>query len=581
MAWQLPIGVPLQFLAVLASLLVAGIAWRHRDQRGSRALAVLMLATAWWSLTYVIGLGTTGRGLKILAYNLAFPAIAVVPVAWLMFALQYTGRLRPPTRRELGAVLVVPALAVVLAWTNPSHGLMRASVDLVSRESFVFLSTTGGPAFWVFTLYSYLLIAVGTGLLLTTAVLSPQVYRDQALVLGVAAVLPWGANVLYFLGLTGNWDPTSPVFALSGTVLMGAIYRRHLLQLAPVTREIARDELVGSMAEAVIVVDESGRIADCNPAAADLAAGSDPPEIGAQFADAFPTIAAAIDLAADSGERVELTTAASGTERRYEVQSVSLQRGYGTITSHLLTVRDITDRYEREQQLQRYGQRLEVLNRVLRHDIRNGMNIILGTATQCATDHPEVAGKLEPVERKGREILALSEKAREAEAVMQDTPLQTTPVDVVPVVERVVDALAADYPAAEIRTDLPGEAVVSGTDSLDAAVREVLENAIEHDDSPEPVVDVAVETGPQEAVVAVDDEGPGLPQQERQVLERGEESALTHSSGLGLWLVTWIVASAGGEIGLGSPDDSGTTVRLHLPLADQASSGRPAETGST
>jgi signal transduction histidine kinase len=122
--------------------------------------------------------------------------------------------------------------------------------------------------------------------------------------------------------------------------------------------------------------------------------------------------------------------------------------------------------------------------------------------------------------------------------------------------------------------------VVSGTDSLDVAVREVLENAIEHDDSPEPVVDVTVETGADEAVVVVADEGPGLPQQERQVLERGEESALTHSSGLGLWLVTWIVASVGGEIELGSPAASGTTIRLHLPLAGEPSPERPAGVGS-
>ncbi|MFB6197061.1 MAG: histidine kinase N-terminal 7TM domain-containing protein, partial [Halobacteriaceae archaeon] len=104
MALQLSSYLLMLLGAVISSLLTAAVGFYYRDYTGARSLAVLMLAISWWSLTYMMALATTDPALKLLAYKFMYPAIAIVPVAWVFFAIKYTGRLRRPTRAELGGL---------------------------------------------------------------------------------------------------------------------------------------------------------------------------------------------------------------------------------------------------------------------------------------------------------------------------------------------------------------------------------------------------------------------------------------------------------------------------------------------
>ncbi len=110
-------------------------------------------------------------------------------------------------------------------------------------------------------------MAVGTGFMLKLALFSGRVYRTQAIGLSLAALLPWGGNILYLTGVSSVFDLTKIGFVFSGVLLGGAVFRRQLLQVIPAAREIARDEIVASMKEAVIVVDERDVVIDLNPQA--------------------------------------------------------------------------------------------------------------------------------------------------------------------------------------------------------------------------------------------------------------------------------------------------------------------------
>jgi PAS domain S-box-containing protein len=347
MTWQYSLYMLPLLAAVGISLTLAGISWRYREHTATRSLIVLALALAWWSLTYLLGLARTDLTLKLFAYKLMYPAVAVVPVAWMVFAASYTGRDQSFGRRGILPLLVVPSIAVLLMWTNGAHSLFWASIDLVTRGSVVVITTTKGVGFWVFAIYSYLLLAIGTGLILRMALRSDHVYRGQAIILGAAALLPWGANVLYLTGFTGVWDLTNLGLALSGVMLMGTIYRRNLLELTPV----ARNELVNSMEEAVIVINDYGQVADLNPAAENLIDRTAEQAIGSQVTAVSPDIATLVEPGLDSQERAEITITDGNQDRHYEVQSIPIQGGHGSTTGQLLTLRDVTARYEHEQEL--------------------------------------------------------------------------------------------------------------------------------------------------------------------------------------------------------------------------------------
>lgn len=560
-------------LSAVVSLLIAGVGVHYRECTGSRSLAFLMLAIAWWSVISLIELGSTDLATKRLALKLMYPAIGVVPVVWLLFAIQYTGQTRLPTRKVLGGILLGPALMVLLAWTNQYHGLFWSSMELAFQGSLVVLATERGPAFWVWTAYAYVVMAVGTGLMLKLALFSGRVYRSQAIGLSLAALLPWTGNILYLTGVSSVFDLTKIGFVFSGVLLGGAIFRRQLLQVIPAAREIARDEIVASMAEAVIVVDEQGTIVDLNPQAKDIMSASRSECIGQPLKDLLPSLAALRDAPTDDPpDRAELTISVDGEDRAYEVRLTPLYRGYGTVTGQLLTLTDVTERKEREQRIDRQRQRLEVVNRVLRHDIRNDMQVILGTAENLLMsqqDQPQV----KRIKRKGEDIITLSEKARDLERFVGNGTAETTTVDISAVIADVVADLEQTYPDAEFHVERPETAAVSAIDLVDSALRNVLENAAEHNDQAVPEVAVTVRRdtdGHGDVIIEIADNGPGLPDREQEVIETGTETALKHSSGLGLWIAYWTITNSGGAITFTENTPRGSVITIRLPPASAA-----------
>ena len=237
-------------------------------------------------------------------------------------------------------------------------------------------------------------------------------------------------------------------------------------------------------------------------------------------------------------------------------------------------VQDISSRKQREQQMQ-------VLNRVLRHNLRNDMNVIWGRASNLVADlsDPNAVAEARKIEDTAAGLLALSEKANHFQTLSQRTE-PPSPVDVVSVVKDIRETLQETYPGADVTTHLPKSAMVLGTTQLDTALRELGENAIKHTDEGAPSVTIRVTPSDEPAgwiTVDIIDTGPGIPEEEQAVLREGKETPLTHGSGLGLWLVNWIVTSIGGEVEIADNDPRGSVVTVVLPTTNDI---QPSTSGS-
>ncbi len=146
--------------------MVALAAWRRRRMPGATPLLALMLALVGWSVVNVLELGSLELEVKLFWANLEYLGIVIVPVMWLVFALQYTGREKYLTYRNLALLLIIPVITVFLAWTNNLHGLMRYNIRLDTSGPFSVVAKTYGMWFWVNAAYSYGLLLVGTVVLL-------------------------------------------------------------------------------------------------------------------------------------------------------------------------------------------------------------------------------------------------------------------------------------------------------------------------------------------------------------------------------------------------------------------------------
>ncbi|WP_435364187.1 PAS domain-containing sensor histidine kinase [Haloarchaeobius sp. DYHT-AS-18] len=224
--------------------------------------------------------------------------------------------------------------------------------------------------------------------------------------------------------------------------------------------------------------------------------------------------------------------------------------------------RDITDRYRRERQLY-------VMDNLLRHNLRNSLGVILGNAQLIEEDVPEMVNRTAVIRQTGEELLASAEKEREIIDVITDT-VRPRRLDVASLVAESIEILLARFPRARIESDVPDEAYAFVIDEFGLAALELLENAITHNASEEPRAWVGIEQGEDTLTLTVEDDAAEIPDVEACVLTGDHEmDDIYHSSGLGLWLVYWVVELSNGDITVESLPEGGNRVQLVLPTREE------------
>ena len=129
--------------------------------------------------------------------------------------------------------------------------------------------------------------------------------------------------------------------------------------------------------------------------------------------------------------------------------------------------------------------------------------------------------------------------------------------------EDLIESFRSEYPDVRFRTDIADDAEVAVFPTCERAIAELIENAAKHTDE-SPTVEITVNRVPNAVEIQIADDGPGLSDQEQAVFSTGIETPLIHGSGLGLWVVHWIVSSHGGRTEA-VIDDDGTTMTISIP----------------
>jgi len=363
MHWQYTSFTPVLVLAGVLALCLAIYAWRRRAVPTAAVLGWLMLAVAEWCWGYAVELASMDLDVKILWAKIQYVGIVSVPILWLAFVICYTGRSRWITLLRVFLVSVVPILVLILVWTNEVHGLIWADVWVEDTASgLVGWGVTYGWAFWVHMGYAYVVVVASAVMLVQALVRSPRLYRDQVVALLVGASVPWIGNIFSIFVLDGPLDLTPLGFVLAGLALTWALFRFKLLDIGPV----ARDTVVESMTDGVIVLDAQDRIVDLNPAARLLLGRDVSGLLGLDFAEAtalHPELSKGLLHAADPEAEVMvcLNVPASTEEgavaetethtRHYTVRSSPLQRRRGRLAGRLVILQDVTERVRAENAL--------------------------------------------------------------------------------------------------------------------------------------------------------------------------------------------------------------------------------------
>ncbi|MFB6163812.1 MAG: histidine kinase N-terminal 7TM domain-containing protein [Haloarculaceae archaeon] len=524
--------------AVVAACAVT--TWRRRREPGSTALAILFASIVVWTGGYALALVVREHALRMFLQRFVWLGTAAVPVAWFVFALEYTGYSDHVTRRSVALLSAPSVVMVALVFTNPAHHLVWTHSRFAVVHGVSLVPQSFGLGVLVFLLWAYTLVLAGAVFMLQLVFTAEHMFADQALAILLGALVPLGANVLSVLGMAPlpGLDLTPYAFAISGLATGYSFYHTDLLERVPATRRIGRNAVVRNMRDGVVVVDDGDVVVDVNPIAETQLGRARDALVGEPVDAAFGEPGFEVPAA----EETVVWSPEGPLE--YEITVSELTDPHDRRIGRVLVVRDITDRTNRRQQLQ-------VLNRVLRHNFRNDLNVIDVCATQLTDrldgEDAELAARIRMV---ARDLTETGTKAREIERIMSRQHVDPQPIDLPSLIQRLVDTLRHEYPEVEVELDLPDTLEIRSTGVLESVLQNVLENAVVHNDSAEPWLRVTVESDDSsgEVEIAVADNGPGIPAQERDVLVKGTETPLEHGSGLGLWLVNWGVSMLGGEV---------------------------------
>ncbi|MFB6130427.1 MAG: histidine kinase N-terminal 7TM domain-containing protein [Salinigranum sp.] len=345
-------------LSASGTAILAGYAW-GRTKQGTVPFVALMVVFTIYSAAHMIGLLTVNPTWRIIWENVQWIGTAFIPAFWMLFAMEYTGLDGTINRQTVGALSVVPAVTILLTWTNPWHGLVWTHNVVASVDGLAIVDQQFGPWFWVFIAYTYGLLAIGSFLLMRLVWISDYLYTDQSVLLVFGVATPVIANVLTIMGVTPIRNPpldmTPYSFTITGLAFGYALFRHRLFDLVPATRQLGRNAAISQLDDGIVIVDAARQIVYLNQTATEHL------QCEIEAALGRPITA----LVEESSLQFDVEEALAELERDgrvYEMRTSPIYDRHDRLIGHTLIVHDVTARKERERRVARQRDELALLN---------------------------------------------------------------------------------------------------------------------------------------------------------------------------------------------------------------------------
>lgn len=232
--------------------------------------------------------------------------------------------------------------------------------------------------------------------------------------------------------------------------------------------------------------------------------------------------------------------------------------------------RDITEMKAYEAEIEQLAGELAVVNRVIRHDIRNDMAVISGWLDQLYDELAEPPEKLfERLRRKSQSVIELTDTVKDyVEMIEGDTEATLEPVIINDIVETELAAIEQAYDDVEVTAEeLPTQPVIANS-LLASVFRNLFHNAVQHNDKPIAEIEVTVEEDDETVIIHVADNGPGISEARRAtIFGKGNKGLESSGTGIGLYLIGELTNTFGGDVWISDNEPEGTVFSVELRKA--------------
>lgn len=338
-------------MGISAYLLFIGFRYRHSAI--GLDFMLLMTLVFIWQTSDAIGISTAAQWIQIILAGNEVACMAAIPVLILVFAARLTRRRRWITRGLLVSLCIVPALTAVLLLTNDYHHLVFTGYSFRTLSSGSLLQPEFGPWFLIQGVYSYFLILVALIFVFDWLRKTTAGSRGQAIILLFGILPPITLNVIHNIGVINTIiDPTPLAFSISGFILLWGFYRYGLLDIMPIAREIVID----SMHDGVIVLDDKDAVMDINPAAIKLFGESRGVLIGHKMKELINKQGARLSIELNErGEYSSIRLCDRNQIVDYDVRLSNINDNSGIVEGKVILLNDVTKQRKLEDELREHS----------------------------------------------------------------------------------------------------------------------------------------------------------------------------------------------------------------------------------
>ncbi|MGM0364924.1 MAG: histidine kinase N-terminal 7TM domain-containing protein [Actinomycetota bacterium] len=337
-----PYIIPM-IMGIICILVFILYVYAYRPSFNYRILILLSSGAFIWLASNTLELASKSMGQKIFFNQVSSFGIAIVPIAFFIFTLQYTGRSAKINPGKILLLSIIPAAGVVLDFTNAYHNLIVTNYELIATTELLLLRKDYGLFFWIWVSYIYILMFVSYFYLIRLLATSIKFYKRQAVFLLMILTLPIAANIAYFLNIGPvNYMDFTPL-SLTGSIIIMllGITRLKLGEIVPITR----NALIENMRDGILVTDKKYRILDINPLAKEIIGidrKQDVVGLSLNKTDIWPLI----------GPKTEIEKVFVEENKRikkfYELDTFNYKDHTGEKTASIIMLRDITERKKTE-----------------------------------------------------------------------------------------------------------------------------------------------------------------------------------------------------------------------------------------
>jgi PAS domain S-box-containing protein len=395
-----------------------------RPAPGATYFSFLMAVVAMWSFTYALEIAAPDLATKILWAKLEYLGIVCIPVAFALFAYTFTETKSLIKYDGLPLFLIVPIVTISIVFTNEFHHLYWTKTYLDSSGHFLIVEP--GVWYFVFSIYSYVLLVMGAFLIVRLYIHTKNIYREQVVAVMVGLLTPWVANALYILHLMPikYLDFTPFAFMISGVAFAWGLFHSKFLDLVPV----ARGTVIEGMVDLILVVDAKGRVVEANPSAIKVLSHGSSNIIGRSMQDLLKGWPELLEHILELEPLVQITNGKTdkahddnhsityndnGHKRHFDLKTSEVRDKNGRYRGRILFLRDVTLRVEAEEKLRKAHDGLEELVKVRTKDLnkeRDLLNHIMDTSP-VGIIRLDRDGKVTFANSRAEEVLGISRES--------------------------------------------------------------------------------------------------------------------------------------------------------------------------